>query len=209
MAPRSTISASMRALRTDFRDAGALAFGGFSRACSSARSPSERPTRRFSVRQSPLHAPLNPTRRRPAAQLTSRRVPRTLFGEAGIPTFLRFSRAGRTPPWPRSAQPLNPPRSPEAASPEREPQLPVRAQLGARRRSRLRAPRVLPHTLVSPRRATTVSGDMVGPWAPTTLATHARSLARAGFSWGARRRRRRPRPSASPSAQRSRGGRTS
>ena len=33
-----------------------------------ARSPSERPTRRFSMWQSPLHARLNPTRRRPAAQ---------------------------------------------------------------------------------------------------------------------------------------------
>ncbi len=82
-----------------------------------------------------------------STRLASRRVPRTVFGEAGNPTFQRSSRAARTSPWPRSAQPLNPPRSPEAASPEREPQLPVRAlgvQLrfeNARHHSSVAAPR--------------------------------------------------------------------
>ena len=60
-----------------------------------------------------------------------------------------MTHAGRTSPWPRSAQPLNPPSSPEAASPEHQPQLPVRGrgQLcdGGRSRRRSRVASLAKH----------------------------------------------------------------
>ena len=58
-----------------------------------ARCPSERPTRRFSMWQSPLHAPLNPTRRRPAAQSWRRGESLDALRRSGNPHFpLIFTR---------------------------------------------------------------------------------------------------------------------